>query len=341
MKAAVWLEKDVIAIKDIPKPGIKPNEVLLRVKAAGVCMTDIHRLKGVIKIGEPPQVMGHEIAGEIIELGNDVHNWNTADRVVVETNIGCGDCYYCRRGMKHLCINGGEIGYAPYQGGYAEYVTVPASNIYKIPDNVSYEEAGILESFICPAGSIYRIGMHFGDSVLVIGAGPAGLAYIQACRVNGATKIIVAARRAESLAAAIHFGADVVINTREEDLSETVMMETNGLGVDVAIDAAGTTETINTCIDMARRGGKVIFYGIPPINGGANVNILEVITKELTLYGASGNPYIWDKVLDLTSKGVFNLKDMVTHRFKLQDIDEAIDLVWNKRDEVIKAVLLP
>lgn len=341
MKAAVWLAKEVIKVTDIPIPEIKSHEVLLSVKASGVCITDIHRLKGIIKIGEPPQVMGHEIAGEIVKLGDDVCGWNIGDRVVVETSIGCGNCYYCRRGMKHLCINGGEIGYMPYQGGYAEYVAVPASNLYRLPDNVTYEEAGILESFICPAGSIYRINMHFGDSVLIMGAGPAGLAYIQASKANGATKIIVAARRAESLAAAMHFGANVVVNTREEDISEIIMRETNGMGVDIAIDAAGTPQTIKDCINLVRRGGKVIFYGIPPADDMVNIGILEVITKELTLYGTSGNPYIWENVLELTSKGVFNLKDMVTHKFKLDDINEAIDIVWNKRDGVIKAVLLP
>ncbi|HBM80550.1 MAG: alcohol dehydrogenase catalytic domain-containing protein [Clostridiales bacterium] len=341
MKAAVWIGKNQVEVKEVEDPKIKSDEVLVKVKSAGICSTDIHVIKGDFYNGNPPHILGHEIAGDIIEIGEKVDRWKNGDRVVVETMVNCGDCYYCRRGMKNLCDHGGDIGFPPYQGGYAEYIAVPARCLYRIPDNVTYDEAGILESFICPAGSIFRLGMHFGDTILIQGAGPAGLAYVQSVRACGAGKIIVAARNEKRLRLAKKFGAHVVIDIQKENMESRIMEETDGHGVDISIDAAGFPSTVENSIKYVRKGGNVILYGIPDDRDYINFPVTQIILKQLSVHGASGNPHVWQPVLDLLSQGIFNLKDMVTHTFTLDQFNEAVDFVSKRKDGVIKAVVHP
>ena len=341
MKAAVWIGINKVEVLEVPAPVVSKGEVLIKVKSAGICATDIEIITGKFKYGKPPHILGHEIAGEVVRLGEDVTKWQPGDRVVVETMVNCGECYYCRRGMKHLCDHGGDIGYTPYQGGYAEYISVPERCLFRIPDVVSYDEAGILESFIYPAGSIYHPQMKFGETVLIQGAGPAGLAYVQTVRACGAGKIIVAARNRIRLEQAGKFGADVIIDIQKEDIEKRVMEETNGRGVDLSIEAAGCQTSIEYSTKLARKDGRVILYGIPGDEDKIRFPVTEMILKQLSVYGASGNPHVWETVLQLVAKGTYNLKDMVTHTFHLNDFNEAIDFVMRRKDGVIKAVIHP
>lgn len=341
MKAAVWTGINNVQIQEVPTPKPGKGEVLLKVRSAGICATDIEVFSGSFQYGRPPHILGHEIAGDVVELGDDVCKWKLGDRVVVETMVNCGNCFYCVRGMKHLCRYGGEIGFTPYQGGYAEYVSVPERCLFRIPEGVSYDEAGILESFICPAGSIFRLGMQFGETVLIQGAGPAGLAYVQTVKTCGAGKIIVAARNQTRLEQAKKFGADIIIDIEKEDIEQRVMEETEGLGVDLSIEAAGFPTSIAYCTKLARKDGRVILYGIPGDKERIQFPITDIIMKQLSIYGASGNPHVWEPVLKLVADGTFNLKDMVTHTFSLDDFNKAIDLVVKRKDGVIKAVIHP
>lgn len=338
MKAAVWTGMNNVVIEDIPMPVPKDGEALIKVKSAGVCMTDIHIIKGEFSYTTPPHVLGHEIAG-VVE--NDIGDYQSGDRVLVGTIIGCGKCNFCQRGMKHLCVNGGEIGYAPYQGGYAEYVCVPKQNLFRLPNNVSFDEGGILESFMCPFGSIYDCGRIIGETILIFGAGPAGLAYILAAKAAGAGKIIIAARNKARLDQAKLFGADVVIDIEAENTEEIVMQESDGLGVDVAIEAAGQPKSIAQVIKLVKRTGRVILYGIPSIDAQIPFSVTDIIIKELSITGTMGNPYVWQEGLNLLDSGRISVKSMVTHKFSLDNFNEAIDLVASKKDGVIKAVINP
>jgi len=338
MKAAVWKGINNVEIEDIPMPSPKSGEVLIRVKSAGVCMTDIHIIKGEFPYTKPPHVLGHEIAGV---LEHDSNFFKAGDRVIVETYIGCGTCFYCLRGMKHLCVKGEEIGYVPYQGGYAEYICVPEKNLYKLPDDVSFDEGGILESFMCPFGSLYDAGRLVGDKVLIMGAGPAGLAYVIASKAAGAGKIILAGRNSTRLSQAKSFGADVIIDIDRDDIESTIINETKGIGVDVAIEAAGVPKSIANAFEFVRKGGRVVLYGIPGQNAEIPFPVTDIIIKQLKVTGSIGNPNMWKTALELIEGGRISLKGMVTHKFSLEHFNEAIDLVANKRDGVIKAVINP
>ena len=339
MKAIVWGNDGQLKLEEnYPYPECKDDWVVIKVISAGVCSTDLAIVNG--DFGPPPLIPGHEIAGVIDKVGSRVKSVKIGDRVVVETAVACGHCRECESGNKHLCKDSGEIGFPPYNGGYAEYVTVPENCIKHIPDNVSFDEAGIIEAALCPFGIIYRFGMKAGSTVLVQGNGVAGLSFLQTAKCFGASKIIMSVRREGGVEMAKHFGADVVINVQNEDLEERIMQETGGLGVDVSIDATGNSSAIEKAVKVTRSGGKVILYGIPDASAGMpEFPVREIILRQLTVLGGNCNQLAWEPLLSLVASGQFNIRDMITNVFPLEEAKEALKLAEKKPDGFIKSVL--
>lgn len=341
MKAAVWRDYGIMSVEEVPEPQPKPNEVKIKVMSAGVCITDLHVYTGQFIYGKPPHILGHEIAGEICTLGAAAPKELMGKRVVVETSVGCGRCEACRKGDRHLCPEMTEIGFTPHAGGYAQYVCVPWENVIGIPDEVSYDEAGIVESVVCPAGSLMRLGVSFGETVAVIGVGPAGLAYIQTAKLLGARKVIALAKTRETLERARKFGADEVIQTGEGDAAGKISELTNGAGADLVIEAAGVPQTVELAFSLVRRGGRVILYGIPGDACKIDFPIQKIITEQLSVYGTVGNPHVWKPLLQYIAQGRINLKDMIGAAFPLARIEEAFDLMRDRSKHLIKAVVHP
>ncbi|MFV0399222.1 MAG: zinc-binding dehydrogenase [Oscillospiraceae bacterium] len=341
MKAVVWVGRDKLDFREVPEPACLPGQVKIKVMSAGVCMTDVHIITGKFAAGEPPHILGHEIAGEVAEVGNGCGDIALGDRVVVETAIGCGICHHCRTANKHLCDRGGEIGYPPYQGGYAQYVCVPRGCVYKLPDNVGYDAAGIMEAVACPFGAVERVGMSMGSSVLIQGPGIAGLSFVQAARAHGAGKIIVTGTKPFRLEKARELGADVAIDVAKEDVASRVLDETAGEGADLSIDTVGSEASIRLAAELARKNGKVVLYGIP--NGDATLTypVQRMILNQLTVYGVTNNELIWQPLLTLLEKGTVRIDDMVTHRFPLRELRSAVDLLLERPEHLIKAVVHP
>ena len=340
MKAWVWEGKDKLRLDaGYPDPVAKPGWVILKVRAAGVCSTDVSIVRGRFGAWNPPGVLCHEICGEVVELGPGAKGVTTGDRVVVETSVGCGICVKCRTGNKHLCAEAGEIGFPPFDGGYAEYVAVPDNCCRKMPASMSDEQGAILEASICPFGRIFRNPPPMGATVLVQGVGVAGLSFIQAVKCFGAKKVIAAGRNLSRLADAKHFGADVVVNVKEQDLAKVVRDETGGLGVDLSIDAAGAAATFANAVKLCASGGVVNIYGIPPAGTTLELPADEVIFRQLTIRGGTNNELAWVPLMELIDQGKFNNADMVTHRFGFEDLPAAIDLVDKHPDGLIKAVI--
>ena len=342
MKAWVWKGVDRIELEtNYPDPEAKPGWVVLKVRAAGICSTDVSIIRGRFGAWNPPGVLCHEICGEVYELGPGAKGVKVGDRVVVETSVGCGVCVKCRTGNKHLCPEAGEIGFPPFDGGYAEYVAVPDNCCRRMPDAMTDEQGAILEASICPFGRIYRDPPQMGATVLVQGVGVAGLSFIQAVKCFGAKKVIAAGRNLSRLADAKHFGADVVVNTKERSLDEVVRAETGGLGVDLSIDAAGAAATFDNAIRLCAAGGVVHLYGIPSAGAKMALPVDDVIFRQLTIRGGTNNELAWVPLMDLIAGGRFNNADMVTHRFGFDELPKAIDLVDQHPDGLIKAVLIP
>lgn len=341
MLAQVWTDYGVLEIQEVPVPEIAPHEVLIKVHAAGVCATDLEVYKGDFIYGKPPHILGHEIAGEIVKVGGQVKSRKVGDRVVVETSIGCGECKQCLSGKRHLCPDMTEIGFTPHHGGYAQYVKAPAANLFLIPDNVSYDEAGIIESVVCPVGGLMRLGVRLGETVLVYGVGPAGIAFIQGAKAMGAGKVIAVARNNERLKRAAEFGADVLINSAEEDVKVRVLEETGQAGADLVCEAAGSPVTIASAMDCVRTAGRVILYGIPDKSALIPMPCVDLIMRQIEVYGVMGNPDVWQPLLTLVSDGKINLKDMVCRTYPLSGLSDAFALMSDPEKKPIKVVLHP
>ena len=340
MKAWVWKGANRIELEtDYPDPVVKPGWVVLSVRSAGVCSTDVAIISGKFDAGSPPAVLGHEICGEVVEIGADVTATKVGERVVVETSVACGYCPKCRSGNKHLCKNAGEIGFPPFDGGYAEYVAVPQGCVRRMPEAMTDDQGAILEASICPFGRICRTGLKIGSTVLVQGVGVAGLSFIQAVRLQGAQKVIVAARNPHRLEQAKRFGADVAVNVREEDLVARVLEETGGEGVDLSVDAAGAPSTIDMAVRACTKGGRVLLYGIPPDDAPVPFPVKDMIFRQITVDGGTNNELAWTPLMDLVAAGRFNIADMVTHRFAFSEMPAAVELVGRHPDDLIKAVL--
>ena len=339
MKAAVWTDYNKIEIKEVPTPTPKEGEVLVKVKAAGVCATDAHIVKGAFKHATPPHILGHEIAGVVEKCGNRT-NAKIGERVIINTVISCGKCVWCKTGRNEMCHQGSEIGYNPHNGGYAEYVVVPESCLVRIPDSISFKEGAIIESAVCPAGSVLRFGIEMGSTVFIQGGGPAGIAYTQLAKACGAAKVIVSARGKERLDYAKKFGADVVIDAQNEDVYKRVMEETNGLGARYSIDAAGSVSSTQMAVRACANGGDIFFYGIPGENDKIDFPVTEIVLRHLNLHGVCGNYMAWEPFVELVASGRFNIKDMITSEYKLEDIKLAIDRIINSDRSLIKSVIV-
>ena len=341
MKAAVWTDYGKMEVKKVPMPVIGEGEVLLKVRAAGLCMTDLHVYTGQFLYGKPPHILGHEICAEVAELGPGVSGIQVGQRVLVETSVGCGVCEACRKGNRHLCANREEIGTAPHSGGYAQYIKAPAPNVIPIPDEVTDEEAAIFESVVCPSGGLMRLGVRMGETVVVYGVGPAGLAFIQTAKALGAGKVIAVARNKKRLERTLSFGADEIICSSEENTKERILELTKGNGPGLVCDTTGATNIIDEAVEIAANGGRVVLYGLPAESASMEFPIKTIIMKQLEVHGVENNPYVWEPLLQLVAGGRVNLKDMVTHTFPLEQIEEGFAVLENKKEDPIKIVVYP
>ena len=339
MKAVVWKGIYDLDYTDIPDPVCKPGWVKIKVMAVGLCATEVHMISGKFYGGEPPHVLGHEICGQIVELGQGCDERLIGKRVVVETYVGCGKCEFCRTGRKHLCP-AGEIGYPPYNGGDAQFVCVPEGCVHEIPDCISWEEGGIIEAVACPFGAVLQSGLKMGESVLVLGAGVAGLSFIQSARAAGAGRVFCAVRNDAKAELARHFGADI-IDLRTEDLVERIKKETNGMGVDLAIDAAGAPATVAQAFSAVKSCGLVMLYGIPDKDAVIPLPVTECILRQIRVCGYTGNEFGWDPLIALVAEGKINLKDMVSEVMPLSKYAEAVKKLESRDPSIIKIVLKP
>lgn len=339
MKAVIWKGLYDLEYCDVPEPECKPGWVKIKVQAVGLCATEAHIISGRFEAGNPPHILGHEICGDIVEVGAGCNPENLGKRVVVETYVGCGRCEFCKTGRKHLC-SAGEIGYPPYAGGDAQYVVVPEGCLRFLTDTISYDEGAIMEAVACPFGAVVNTGLKEGQTVLVMGAGVAGLSFIQSALALGAKKVFCAVRNDDKAKLVRKFGG-TVIDLRKEDLKEAIMCATSGTGVDLAIDAAGASVTISQCFEAVKSGGQVMLYGIPAKDTVVTLPVIDCILRQITVCGYTGNEKAWDKLIALVSAGKISLKEMVTKTLPLSKFREAVDLLENGGSSIIKVVLHP
>lgn len=335
MRALVFYGPEDCRVTDLEKPHIDSGEVLVRVKYAGVCGTDVRIYQGTKKI-DPPRVIGHEFAGEIAEIGKGVNTYSVGERVTVYPTIFCGQCYACRDGRKNICVNRMTLGYQ-FDGGFAEYVRIPAQavedgNIVKLPDNVSYEEGAISEPVCAAYNGIMRANIKEGDDIVILGAGPIGLCHIMLSRIKKPGRIIVSEPDAEKRESALEFGADHVIDPADSSVSleEEVFKLTNDKGADIVFVDVGRAEVIEEAFALLKKGGTYILFAGCPEGTQITIDPNLIHYKEILFTGASAStPEYLTKVLELISSKTIDVRPLITDVMPLDDWEEAIKM---KRD---------
>lgn len=340
MKAALKTADGRFEVKEVERVKIPaPDWVLARIKVSGICGTDLRHWEK----HEPElecKIMGHEMAGEIVEVGSAVTTLKVGDRVVIETLLGDGECDWCRVQQYNICPNLYNVRMETISRAFAEYVIGPATKFYKLPDHVSFEEATLLDTFSVSLHAQHLSGLSINDQVVIIGAGPIGLGQLQLAKMSGA-KVIITDVVDSSLALAKQFGADGVINTEKQDGQQRIMELTNGKGADITFECVGGTtmeKTLSFATSVTRIGGKVVIVGgfdegeIP-----IKLNWQRLQKGEIQLIFSASYGY-WDIkpemgiCLDLLANGKLEAKRMITHSFPLDDINKAFETALNKKD---------
>lgn len=323
MKAAVYYGQQDTRIEETPIPEIGDDEILVQMKACGVCGSDL--MDWYLK-PRVPLVLGHEPAGIVAEKGNKVTKFEVGDRVFVHHHVACLTCHYCLHGDYTLCRQFHETNIKP--GGFAEYFRVPAANVQtdtlKIPQQMSYEEATFIEPVACCVRAIEKCRIRTGDTVAVVGAGPTGLMHTALSKIYGATATIVSDLIDFRLRMAEKYGADITVNPKNQDLVETVKAETEGRGVDIAIVTAPNLEAYNAAISICRKGGKLCVFA--PTEPGKRLEISpkELFFSELQLIPSYSTSHLETRTaLQLLQSSKIDVKQLITHRFNLLHTGQA------------------
>lgn len=352
MKALRFYAPEDVRLEDRPEPDCGPDEVKIRVRNCSTCGTDVKIFHNGHQNLSPPRTIGHEIAGEIVEVGADVEatygqNWQVGDRVQVIAAVPCGQCYECRKGWMAVCSNQTSVGYQ-YEGGFAEYMVVPrqvlqVDGLNRIPDGVGFDEASAAEPLACAINAQELLGIEAGDVVVVFGAGPIGCMHIRVARgVHQAGSVYLVDVNAERLQMSAKVAApDETIDASQVDVVERVMELTDGRGADVIITATAAKVTQEQAIAMAARNGRISFFGglpkdDPVIRCDSNV----VHYRQLHIHGANGSaPEHNKRALEYISTGQVPVKDLITDRLPLDDVLKAFDLV--RSGSAIKVTVEP
>lgn len=319
MKAAVFYGKNDLRVEERPIAPIKENEVLVRVHACGICGTDVHIFCGDEGCAQTPPntVLGHEFAGEVVECGEHVTGLARGDKVCVDPNKLCGACEFCRRGIGHFCTAMTGIG-TTVDGGFAEYCTVPASQVYKVADSLSYEQAAMTEPVSCCLHGIELCNIKCGDTVMVIGCGMIGLILLQLAKLSGASNIIAVEPVEAKRMHALRLGADIALDPMSQDIA-AVLKERGLEQVDAVIECVGRPETIEQAISLAGKYSTVMMFGLTKPDAKIAVKPFEIFKKEITLKSSFINPYTFPAAIKLIESGKLDVSSMV---YKTEPLSE-------------------
>jgi len=337
MRAVALVELKKFEMIEVPVPEPGPQEVLVRIRAVGVCHSDVHYYKNG-RIGDKrvvfPYVLGHECSGEIASLGPDVHHLKVGDRVAIEPAMPCGECEWCRKGRPNICGAVRFLSTPPVPGSLQDYIVMPAENCFPVPDGMSFEAAAVAEPLSVGVHAANLASLEIGDTVAIFGCGPIGLCTLHAARLAGASHIFAVDPIPERLQAACKLGASELFDCRIADPVACIMEMTDGRGVDVAFEAAGEQEAIDSMIAVSRPGGKALIIGIPSVDR-LSFDAHTARRKELFIINVRRSNFTLERAIHIP----FDIDPYVTHHFSLEQTLEAFELVDSYSDGVIKAMI--
>lgn len=343
MKALLLSEYKKLSVTDFDKPAIGPKDVLVQVRACGICGSDIHGYDGSSGRRIPPLVMGHEASGVVAEVGTDVQDFSPGDRVTFDSTVSCGECFYCRKGSINLCdrrmVLGVSCGEYRRHGAFAEYVSVPQHICYRLPEELPFEHAAMIEAVSVAVHAANRTPVTLGDTAVIVGSGMIGLLTIQAIRLAGCSRVIAVDLENDRLEKAKALGADYCLNANEVDVPAEVRNLTDGRGADAVLEVVGATSTIQTAIESTRKGGAVTLIG--NLAPEVKVPLQAIVTRELSLYGSCASNGEYPACIELLASGAIRVEEMITATASLEDGVEWFGRLYEGEPGAMKVILDP
>jgi len=343
MRALLLAAYKRLEMAEMPAPAIGPDEVLIRVKACGICGSDVHGYDGSSGRRIPPLVMGHEASGVVAETGAGVKDLRVGERVTFDSTVYCGACFHCARGEVNLCDNrqvlGVSCGDYRRHGAFAEFVAAPRRIVYRLPEGLPFEHAAMIEAVSVAVHAASLTPVKPGDTAVVIGSGMIGLLTMQALRAAGCARVIAVDVDAGRLALARKLGADEALNSRETDAAKEVVRLTGGRGADVAAEAVGATEPIQTAIASVRKGGAVTLIG--NVTPKVELPLQQVVTRQIRLQGSCASAGEYPACMDLMARGAIRVEELITARAPLEEGARWFERLYNREPNLMKVVLEP
>lgn len=338
MRAALLREVGSIVIENRPVPEPGPGEVRLKPLAVGVCGSDMHAFTGEHPFVHPPIVLGHEIGAQVDKVGPGVEHLKPGQLVTVEPNLVCGHCYNCRTGRYNICENLRVVGCVGADGGMADYLMVPATKVFPVPEHWNAEQAALVEPVAVGVHAVRQGGLQPGQSVLVLGAGIIGLVTAQAARAFGASRVIIADLLESRLERARKLGFTDVVNNGQVNLEEELRRRLNGELADMIFDCVAIQPTLETAVKVARKGTRIVVVGVPA--GPLSVPMHLVQDRELELIGTlMYRREDYDASIRLMESGAIVTEGFVTHRFPLEQVMEAFSVAIHQKETALKVML--
>jgi 2-desacetyl-2-hydroxyethyl bacteriochlorophyllide A dehydrogenase len=329
MKTAQITQPHRLEISQIPIPEPTENELLVKVMASGICGTDIHIFRGEY-IGDYPVIPGHEFSGVVEAVGEAVRRFKPGDRVAIEPNIACDNCYHCLNNRHNFCLNWRAIG-VTRPGGMAQFVTAPEKSAFDI-GKLPFEQGAFVEPLSCVLHGVDRLNLKMASRIVIIGAGPIGILLLQVLRLNGAAEITMVDVNKTRVDFAREKGADHIYSSLD-DLPKDEF--------DAVVDATGVISVMSRCIDYVRHGGKVLLFGVPPAEEKLMMEAFPIFRKGLTILSSFTSLRNSYQSLDLLKKGRISLEGLVSHQLPLNDFQHGIELIEQGEDNVKKVIIRP
>ena len=343
MKALVLSQYRQLELQDLPQPTPAADEVLIQVRACGICGSDVHGYDGSTGRRIPPLVMGHEAAGVIAAVGSAVKDFAVGDRVTFDSTISCGQCHFCKRGQVNLCdarqVLGVSCGDYRRAGAFAEFVTVPARVLYRLPDGLAFEKAAMIEAISVAVHAVHLTPVELNDTAVIVGAGMIGLLTLQAARLAGCRKIIAVDVDEGRLQTALSLGATHSIVAKDQDVPALVREWTDGRGADVAFECVGTSVTVQSAIESTRKGGTVTLVG--NIAPRIELPLQSVVTRQIRLQGSCASGGEIPACIELLAAGLIQVEPMLSAFAPLEEGPRWFERLYSHEAGLMKVVLHP
>lgn len=343
MKALVLRDYKQLSLDEVPVPECGRNDLLIRVKACAICGSDIHGMDGSTGRRIPPIIMGHEASGVVEKVGSDVADFKPGDRVTFDSTVYCGRCFHCRHGEVNLCDNRRVLGVScedyRLHGAFAEYVAVPQHIVYHIPDEVSFEQAAMVEPLSIAFHALRRSSVSLNSAAVVVGSGMIGLLIIQLLKIAGCKRVIAVDIKESALDAARKFGAEITINSSKTDVRAEILKATDNRGADLAFEVVGIAQTLKTAIYSLRKGGSVTLVG--NLHPNVDFPLQYVVTRQISLYGSCASSLEYPDCLDLIASGKVDVESFISKAAPLSEGSEWFHRLYKGDSDLMKVILKP